>query len=184
MKGTILTLGLAVSLLVTGGDLRAQEGDAGDAADAANAPHLPADSMEIGARYVGWFLDGEADSLWAHMTPDAQENAESVDGILNAMDQVMTQVGVQADVIETKYVMRNGMPQYWHTASFTDFDEPIQIRWVITPDGMIGGMGINPESRAPEVDPPGGPAPAPAEPAEAPEDTAEPAEAPPAPESP
>ncbi|MEE9206757.1 MAG: hypothetical protein V3U67_00080 [Gemmatimonadota bacterium] len=165
-----LTLTLAAGLLLTGGNLWAQEGEVADVADAADTPHLPPDSMEIGAKYTGWFLDGEADSLWAHFTHEQQER-RSTDDIRSVMDQVLTVAGIEAEVIEQKYVMRHGMPQFWHTASFTDFEEPLMIRWVITPEGRIDGFGMNPLSQAPEIDP----APAPgAAPAEAPEPAADP----------
>ncbi len=171
-----LTLTLAAGLVLTGGNLWAQEGEVADVADAADTPHLPPDSMEIGAKYTGWFLNGEADSLWAYFSPEQQER-RSADDIRSVMDQMLAVAGIEAEVIEQKYVMRNGMPQFWHTASFTDFEEPLMIRWVITPEGKIGGFGMNPLSRAPEIDPP-------AAPEAAPPEAAEPAEAPAAPESP
>jgi len=50
-------------------------------------------------------------------------------------------------------VTRNGKPQFWHTGRFSVMPEPIQIRWVIEPDGRISGARINPASQAPPVDP-------------------------------
>ncbi|MEN8143540.1 MAG: hypothetical protein ABFS14_01195 [Gemmatimonadota bacterium] len=171
MKRRVITLGLGLglSLLVTGGNLWAQEAaaeaEAAVETEAAlpAAPHLPADSMEIGAKYSQWFSDGEADSLWAHFTPDFQER-RSVDDIRGIMDQVLAMAGIEAEVIEQKYIMRGGMPQFWHTAIFTEFDEALLLRWVITPDGKIGGLGLNPLSAAPEVDPPAATEEAPAAP--------------------
>ena len=38
--------------------------------------------------------------------------------------------------------------------SHSDFaDEPIVLRLVIMPDGKLGGMGINPLSQVPPIDP-------------------------------
>ena len=69
------------------------------------------------------------------------------------MDQVALQVGTEVEVLEERYVTRNGKPQFWHTGRFSELAEPIQIRWVIEPDGQISGAGINPASQAPQVDP-------------------------------
>ncbi|MDQ6830487.1 MAG: hypothetical protein M3081_16640, partial [Gemmatimonadota bacterium] len=61
------------------------------------------------------FYTGQVDSLHAHMEPEAQQ-AMSKDAILKR--------------------------QYWRTAKFSTFDEPLIVRWVIMPTGMIGGMGL------------------------------------------
>jgi hypothetical protein len=119
----------------------------------AQEARLPADSMEIGRQYTKWFLAYEADSLWAHMTPEMQERHGSTDRLVEMMDQVALQVGTEVEVLEERYVTRNGKPQFWHTGLFSQLAEPIQIRWVIEPDGKISGAGINPASQAPPVDP-------------------------------
>lgn len=120
---------------------------------AAQEARLPADSMEIGQKYTKWFLAYEADSLWSHMTPEMQERNGGVDHLVDMMDQVALQVGTEVEVLEERYVTRNGKPQFWHTGRFSEMPEPIQIRWVIEPDGRISGAGINPASQAPAVDP-------------------------------
>lgn len=123
------------------------------AAIAQDAPHLPPDSMEIGRKYIEWWLGAEVDSLRSVMTAEMQERwTEEL--TLERMDMVAEQIGFPTDVVEEKYVMRNGMPQYWYTAEFDNAPEPFMIRWVITPDGKIAGVGLNPASMAPETDPP------------------------------
>ncbi len=117
------------------------------------APHLPPDSMEIGRKYTDWFFNAEVDSLRASMTEEMQEQW-TVDVTLERMDMVAENVGFPTKIVEEKYVMRNGMPQFWYTAEFDSFDEPVMIRWVITPEGKIAGVGINPASQAPPTDPP------------------------------
>ena len=119
----------------------------------AQETRLPADSMEIGQKYTEWLLAYEADSLWSHMTPEMQERNGGTDHLVNMMDQVALQVGTEVEVLEERYVTRNGKPQFWHTGRFSEVAEPIQIRWVIEPDGKISGAGINPASQAPPVDP-------------------------------
>ena len=117
------------------------------------APHLPPDSMELGRKYIEWWFDGQVDSLRSVMTAEVQERMTE-DVLLARMDMVEEQIGFPTEVVEEKYVMRNGMPQYWYTAEFDTAPEPFMIRWVITPDGKIDGMGLNPASMAPETDPP------------------------------
>lgn len=117
------------------------------------APHLPPDSMEIGSKYIEWWFGAEVDSLRSVMTTEMQERwTEEL--TLERMDMVAEQIGFPTDVVEEKYVMRKGMPQYWYTAEFDSAPEPFMIRWVITPEGEIAGIGMNPASMAPETDPP------------------------------
>ena len=117
------------------------------------APHLPPDSMELGRKYIEWWFGAEVDSLRAAMTPEMQEQwTEEL--TLERMDMVAEHAGFPTDVVEEKYVMRNGMPQYWQTMEVDVFDEPFMIRFVITPEGKIAGIGMNPASQAPPTDPP------------------------------
>ena len=62
--------------------------------------------------------------------------------------------GTEVAVLEEKFVMRNQRPQYWRTAKFTNFPEPILLRWVINPQGEIVGLGLGPLSQAPPIDKP------------------------------
>ena len=47
---------------------------------------LPADSMELGRKYMGFILDREADSIFVHMSAEQQERLGSPDGIRDHMD--------------------------------------------------------------------------------------------------
>ena len=67
-------------------------------------------------------------------------------------DQFTAQVGEETGLVEEKVVMRKGNPQYWRTANFSMAPEPIMIRWVIV-NGEIWGIGLNPASQAPPIDP-------------------------------
>jgi hypothetical protein len=122
--------------------------------DAPAAPHLPADSMELGATYVDWMLDYRADSLWAHFGDGMRENFGSVGDFKDRMANLFREIGDQRSVISQRYWMRNGRPQFWHTAEFSGVPEPVVIRFVVEPDGSISGLGLNPQSRNPAVDDP------------------------------
>ena len=129
--------------------------DGGDAGAAnADAPHLPADSMELGETYMEYVLDYDASSLWDALTDDARERLGSVGELRDQMGQIFRQIGSQERVIDQRYWMREGKPQYWHTAEFSEFPEPMVFRFVIEPDGRISGLGLNPRSQNPPVDDP------------------------------
>lgn len=113
--------------------------------------HLPPDSLALGRQYVDWLLEGQVDSLHAHMTPEVQQRI-TPDQITDQSDMIAMRAGVRIDILEEKYVMRNGKPQYWQTATFTEMNEPLVFRFVIEPDGRISGAGINPQSQNPPTD--------------------------------
>lgn len=119
----------------------------------AGAQNTPEDQIAAGRRYTEWFLAGQTDSLRAHMTP-AAARALTAESFLQSLDQLVARAGLEDKILEEKMVRRNGQPQYWRTSKFTLFDEPIMIRWVIVDGNLIDGIGMNPKSQAPPVDPP------------------------------
>lgn len=112
---------------------------------------LPADSMELGRKYMGFILDREADSIFVHMSAEQQERLGSPDGIRDHMTQ-LDQLGTLTEVLEEKYVRRNGAAQFWHTANYSDTPEPFLMRLVIDSEGVIVGVGMGPASQAPPTD--------------------------------
>ena len=61
--------------------------------------------------------------------------------------------GLETEVLEEKFVKRNGNTQYWRTSNYTVFDEPVLFRWAFNKQGQIVGMGLGPASDAPPIDP-------------------------------
>jgi hypothetical protein len=112
---------------------------------------LPADSMELGRKYTMWFYTGMADSLIAHM---ADKTGVSPDEIMQALAQMTERAGDEVAVVEEKFITRNGRRQYWRTSTFNKMTEPFLLRWVISPQGEIDGVGMGPLSEAPPIDPP------------------------------
>lgn len=113
---------------------------------------LPADSMEIGSRYTTWFLEGQADSLWAYSSETFRERIQQKEMFLNQSRSLVQRAGERTEVVSERYVRRNGASQFWSTARYSAFSEPLVIRWIILPNGNIGGIGINPESQNPPTD--------------------------------
>lgn len=123
------------------------------APQAAQAQAARPDSMALARQFTLWFYTGETDSLWAHTTPAVRERMGASVKYLEGFEMLTARAGMETEVLEERFRTRNGQPQYWRTARFSEFDaEPILFRWVIV-DGMIGGFGMSPLSQAPPVDP-------------------------------
>ena len=143
----------ALVAIVLASPLAAQDAAAPPAAAPRPKPaQLPADSMELARKYTVWLYTGQGDSLAAHGAADSKAEMTR-DFYIQALAEITTRAGVEDSVLEEKFVTRNGARQYWRTAKFSDFEEPVQIRWVMTPAGEIAGLGMNPASRAPPIDP-------------------------------
>jgi hypothetical protein len=121
----------------------------------AKPAQLPADSMDLGRRYTRWLYAGQVDSLVARHTADARaDTARLAASLRSALADLTARAGTETQVVEERFVTRNGRRQYWRTARFSSFAEPVMVRWIILPSGEIMGLGMNPASQAPPVDPP------------------------------
>lgn len=143
-----LVLSLAVLMLCTSTRASAQTSPT----PAPKPAQLPADSMEIGRRLTQWMYTAQADSVISLMDADTRAHVSKAE-ILENSRQLALRVGSETKLIEEKYITRNGNRQYWRVASFSNFAEPVVIRFVITPKGELIGMGMNPLSKAPPIDP-------------------------------
>jgi hypothetical protein len=131
---------LATALVVAASPLVAQD-----------TPARP-DSLALARKYVAWFYEARIDSLWAHTSAGMREDLGSPDWWRQRADEIALRAGSEAEVIEERFRMRNGRPQYWRTARFSDFGEPLLIRFVIDDAGLIAGLGLGPASQAPPTD--------------------------------
>lgn len=123
------------------------------AASAATAQSpLPNDSLEIGRRYVRWFLTSQVDSLVAHMSERSLSGLGGREGLLQRMMEVAARAGETKGVVEERFAWRNGQRQYWHAVNTTLLGEPLLVRIVISPSGEMIGLGLGPMSQAPPVD--------------------------------
>jgi hypothetical protein len=109
--------------------------------------------MALGKTYTRWFLAGAVDSLAAVFDAKLLERVNGVAGINEMVQQISEKAGFPTKVIAEKLTYRNGLPQYWYEAEFSEFaPEPVVIRWLLTPEGKVIGSGINPKSAAPKPD--------------------------------
>ena len=110
------------------------------------------DSLAHARRLTQWFYAGQVDSLRAFI-PDADKPRFTNDVIMDRLAQLTGRAGTELEVIEEKFVKRNGQTQYWRSAKFSLMTEPMLFRWVLDPAGHIIGQGMGPLSQAPPIDP-------------------------------
>jgi hypothetical protein len=114
---------------------------------------LPADSFDLARKYTRWFYERQIDSLVAHHVEALRQQPGLAARISSSIDELATHAGKELWVSDERFVTRNGQRQYWRTATFSDFPEPLIFRWVITSSGEISGVGMGPQSQAPAIDP-------------------------------
>ena len=114
---------------------------------------LDYDSVAFARQLTQWFYAGQADSLFAHGDSMMQVNFPKAKWAEATM-QWIGHIGEESRLIEERWVKRNGRRQYWRIISATEFtDQPVMLRFVLEPGRKIAGVGMNPASQAPPVDP-------------------------------
>jgi len=114
---------------------------------------LPPDSFDLARKYTKWFYDQQVDSLVAHHSPDGRKDAELPARLFKSYKGLTEHAGKEVWVTDERFITRNGQRQYWRTATFSAFAEPVLVRWVMNATGEITGLGLGPKSDAPPIDP-------------------------------
>lgn len=114
---------------------------------------LPKDSFDLARKYTKWFYNGEVDSLVAHHSAEGRQDPDIRNRLARSLSELTQRAGKELWVTDERFITRNGKRQYWRTADFTAFTEPLLVRWVINSTGEIIGMGLGPKSSAPAIDP-------------------------------
>ncbi len=114
---------------------------------------LPKDSMELARKYTAWFYTNQTDSIVAHLDPSVRGKPEEKAQYESRAADLAVRAGTEKMLVDEKFITRNGARQYWRTAMFSNFAEPILLRWVIGANGDIMGIGMSPLSQAPPIDP-------------------------------
>ncbi len=123
-------------------------------AGAAKPAQLPADSMQLARKYTQWFYNNQLDSLVAHMDSASRSDPAKAKGPLQQnLALIAERAGTETEVIEEKFITRNGMRQYWRTAKFSTLGEPLLVRWVMNSKGEVLGAGLGLLRQAPPIDP-------------------------------
>ena len=117
-------------------------------------PKLDYDSVAFGRQVNTWFLTGDVDSLWAHTDSALKVAMKSKDEWMNMYMQFTSRAGTEASLVEERWVKRNNVRQYWRIFRATEFtDDAVALRWALRPGKTIVGLGMNPLSQVPPVDP-------------------------------
>ena len=113
---------------------------------------MPADSLAYARQITTWFFAGEVDSLVAH-SDSAGQGIEAETEWQDRLASVTARLGTETEVLEEKFVKRNGQTQYWRTSKYSEFArEPVMVRWAFNKQGQLIGAGLNPKSQAPPID--------------------------------
>jgi len=119
----------------------------------AKPAQLPKDSMELARKYTAWLYTTQIDSIVAHLDSAQRGKPEQKAQYESRAADLAARAGTEKMVMEEKFITRNGARQYWRTAMFTNYNEPLLLRWVIGSRGEILGIGMGPLSQAPAIDP-------------------------------
>jgi hypothetical protein len=114
----------------------------------AHAQETSVDSLALARQYTTWLYAGDVDSLVAHSTEEMVASGDYA----RLGQMIAERAGVELEVSEETWKMRNGKCQYWRTSQFSAMDEPLLLRWVLDPQGRISGLGAGPYTQAPPVE--------------------------------
>lgn len=113
---------------------------------------MPADSLAHARMLTDWFFTARHDSVVAYF-PEEERAEITTAELQTRLEELTGRVGLESEVIEEKFVKRNGLTQYWRTSKYSNYDEPVLFRWAFNKLGQIAGMGVGPASQAPPIDP-------------------------------
>ncbi|MDH3732470.1 MAG: hypothetical protein OEU54_03010 [Gemmatimonadota bacterium] len=119
---------------------------------AAHAQDAPVDSLALARQYTSWLYAGEADSLVASSTESAREGFSTHSRWTQYAEQISRMAGEEVAVLEESWKLRNGDCQYYRLAAFSDMEDFMVVRWIITKEGRIGGVGVGPAEQTPPFD--------------------------------
>ncbi|HXE57756.1 MAG TPA: hypothetical protein VNK43_07140 [Gemmatimonadales bacterium] len=122
---------------------------AGAALPAAAQSALPTgspDSLAVPRKYVAWFWEGRADSLWSHLAPGLRRRIGSPDAIVAQFLEVTGRFGAESAVLEERLERGDSTTVYRRTMKLELSSEPLVFTWVLAPDGSIADVGMRPRS--------------------------------------
>jgi hypothetical protein len=114
---------------------------------------LAPDSLERARKFTLWLYTNQTDSLFAYMDSASQKELKVPKAFEETVAELATRAGSEEQLLEERWVTRNGRRQYWRTAKFSGVAEPFLVRWVLIAPGTIGGLGLGLASQAPPIDP-------------------------------
>jgi leucyl aminopeptidase len=110
------------------------------------------DSLAVARQLTSWLYAGQADSLFARHSVDAKATLRNSATLNEPIAELASRAGQEVEVLAERFVRRKGRTQYWRTAKFSDYPEPLLVRIAFNRQGQVVGIGLAPESQAPLVD--------------------------------
>jgi hypothetical protein len=114
---------------------------------------LAPDSLERARTYTAWLYTNQTDSLFAHMDSASRAETRTPQGLEAVVERLASRAGTEESLISERWVLRNGLRQYWRTAKFSLIGEPFLVRLVLVAPGTFSGVGLGLASQAPPIDP-------------------------------
>ena len=120
---------------------------AGDtaAAKASPAPEAPV-SLDHARKLVDFFWAGQADSLWAQMSPTLREKVGSPGAITEKLLEVASRHGSEVEVLEETIVPRDGRFVYERTIQLENAPAPLLFLWTYDADGKLSDVNMRPKN--------------------------------------
>ena len=122
-------------------------------ASAAQGAAAPSDSLSLARQYVAWLYEAEWDSLIAHHPAELRAEATLRLQLEDRLEDLTRTAGTEDSLLGERFVRLHGALEYWRTARFSGFPEPVLMRWVFNQRQQIVGIGMGPLSQAPTPDP-------------------------------
>jgi hypothetical protein len=110
------------------------------------------DSLALARQYTAWLYAGAADSLIAHSSELAKSGFSTPERWAQYSETILERGGIEVEVVEETWKLRNGQCQYWRTANFSGMEEALLVRWVLNEEGEIAAVGLGPASQPPMVE--------------------------------
>lgn len=107
------------------------------------------DPLEVGRSYTAWFHDGELSRLWSVFGEELRTLFGGEAGLHAFRDQVMEQLGGEAEVLAEHAAELGGEGSYTRTSRFEAFDDPFVIQFSFDGEGTVSVFGVRP--RQPEA---------------------------------
>ena len=145
MHRTRLALALAAAVALPASAVAQATPAAASASRVKPAPLLP-DSLERARKFTAWLYTNQTDSLFAYWDSTGQKDLKVPRALEETVAELATRAGSEEQLIEERWVTRNGKRQYWRTAKFNGIAEPFLVRWAIVAPGTIVGLGLGPAS--------------------------------------
>jgi hypothetical protein len=114
---------------------------------------LAPDSLERARKFTLWLYTNQTDSLFAYMDSASRKELKVAKAYEETVAELAMRAGSEVQLLEERWVTRNGRRQYWRKARFSGVAEPFLVRWVMDAPGTIGGLGLGLASQAPPIDP-------------------------------